>query len=34
VPNDVVVEFGLEQAGACPSADFGTVNFTQVRVTE
>jgi hypothetical protein len=34
VPKDIVVEFGLEQAGACPSADFGTVNFTQIRVTE
>jgi len=34
LPNTIVVEFGLEQAGACPSADVGTVNFTGVRVTE
>jgi hypothetical protein len=34
VPNNIVVEFGLEESGACPSADAGTVRFTQVRVTE
>jgi hypothetical protein len=34
VPNTIVVEFGLEESGACPSADAGTINFVQVRVTE
>lgn len=33
-PQDLVIEIGLEMSGACPSADGGTLKFTQVRVTE
>lgn len=33
-PQDLVIEIGLEMSGACPSADGGMLQFTQVRVTE
>lgn len=31
-PRTLVVEFGLQQSGACPSADGGTIRFTRVQV--
>jgi ABC-type amino acid transport substrate-binding protein len=33
-PQSLVVEIGLEMSGACPSADGGRLQFTQVKVTE